>query len=49
MRDFELFEVLWCPQNQIELVWGVMVMFARFENHEHEGFSSFPKLRSKSY
>ena len=42
-------ESFWYIQSQIILVLGVMGTSARSENHEHEGFSGFPKMNLKSY
>ena len=42
-------EVSGCPQNKIELVWGVMVTPARSENFKDEDCSSFSNINPKSY
>ena len=47
--SLEIFGVIWCPQNQILLVLGVMVTSARSEQNEHEGFSGFPEINHESH
>ena len=44
-----ILKVPWCPQNQTELAFGVMVTSTRSENHEHDGLSGSPKMKSKSF
>ena len=40
-----LFAIVWCPQNQEQLVLGVIDMSTRSENHENADISDFGEVK----